>query len=32
MPTIKVDNQIEELLEKLRAKMIMRGVKKTKKI
>ena len=31
MPTVKIDNQIDELLEKLRAKMIMRGVKKTKK-
>ena len=31
MSTVKIDSEDDELLEKLRAKMILRGVKKTKK-
>jgi len=31
MATIKIDTEDDELLEKLRAKMILRGLKKTKK-
>lgn len=31
MATVKIDTDDDELLEKLRAKMILRGVKKTKK-
>ena len=31
MTTVKIDSDDDELLEKLRAKMILRGVKKTKK-
>ena len=31
MTTVKLDTEDNELLEKLRAKMILRGVKKTKK-
>ena len=31
MPTVKIDVEEDELLEKLRAKMILRGKKRTKK-